>query len=203
VIAELNGNPLLDYYNRFDGRRYGSGLGRYADNRNAAVEQWAWAVPSSEAIDAIAKLQKPVIEIGAGRGYWAAMLEQAGVDIVAFDINPPTGHKVNMSHVEPGLFFNVQEGTHEAVLQHQDRALMLCWPYYDLPAAYDSIEAYEGDTVIYVGEPKVGSSGCTGCEKFHESLRRDWEFVESVSIPRWDSIRDGLDIYRRKEKEND
>lgn len=35
------------------------------------------------------RLGYPVVEMGAGTGYWAALLQQRGVDVVALDRHPP------------------------------------------------------------------------------------------------------------------
>lgn len=50
---------------------------------------YAFGVPTDAALDAIAA-RGPVVELGAGTGYWAALLRQAGCDVVAYDITPPS-----------------------------------------------------------------------------------------------------------------
>jgi hypothetical protein len=59
--------------------------------RHYLVERFAWAVPSDEAIRTIAGLGS-IVEIGAGTGYWASLLELAGADIAAFDKAPAGNH---------------------------------------------------------------------------------------------------------------
>lgn len=54
--------------------------------RDYLVHRYAWAVPSPQAIKWIAERCPRIVEIGAGRGYWAKLLAGAGVDILAFDI---------------------------------------------------------------------------------------------------------------------
>ena len=56
--------------------------------RNKLVEIYSWAVTDQKAIDQIVKTTKDmgIVEIGAGRGYWASILADYGVDIVAYDI---------------------------------------------------------------------------------------------------------------------
>ena len=48
-----------------------------------------YAIPSPAAIEAIVSLQKPVLQMGAGTGYWSALLKTKGVDLVAYDAAPP------------------------------------------------------------------------------------------------------------------
>src|SRR3954447_23075729 len=45
-------------------------------------DKYAWAVPNEEAIDVLVE-HSPLIEVGAGRGYWARLAAEAGADIIA------------------------------------------------------------------------------------------------------------------------
>ena len=47
-------------------------------------KKYAWAIPDERALQILASFS-PLIEIGAGRGYWARLLRDQGVDILAFD----------------------------------------------------------------------------------------------------------------------
>mmetsp|Transcript_7858 Transcript_7858/g.19988 ORF Transcript_7858/g.19988 Transcript_7858/m.19988 type:complete len:164 (-) Transcript_7858:188-679(-) len=47
--------------------------------------KYAWAIPDQRAIRIIANFS-PLVEIGAGKGYWAMLLRQAGADVLALDI---------------------------------------------------------------------------------------------------------------------
>ena len=49
----------------------------------------SFAIPNEVAIAAIAA-HAPLVEVGAGTGYWSAVLQRRGVDILAFDSQPPT-----------------------------------------------------------------------------------------------------------------
>lgn len=184
-------NPLLDYYDEQNG---GKGWGDYK-SRAHGTGTYAWAIPDEEAIEAIVKLERPIIEIGAGRGYWADLICKAGGDIIAFDNAVPHSDGANHYHEKNGLFFDVQDGSYEKIADHPERILFLCWPPYRSSLALDCLEAYSGDTLIYVGE---SAYGCTGCDDFHGRISSHWEFISSVSIPQWAGIHDNLEIFRRK-----
>jgi len=47
------------------------------------------AVPTPEALDAIASLRRPVVELGCGAGLWTLLLRGRGVDVVGVDKRPP------------------------------------------------------------------------------------------------------------------
>lgn len=54
--------------------------------RRVAIRDYAYAVPSAEALDVIAQESGGrVVEVGAGTGYWAWLLSRRGVDVVAVD----------------------------------------------------------------------------------------------------------------------
>lgn len=180
-------------------------------SRTELVKRYSWAIPSPEALTAIADhAPRGVVEIGAGGGYWAMLLQQAGVPVVAYDPVPPPCE----SHWHDGHpWTEVLLGDHTSVLGHPDRALLLCWPNYDAPHAAQAIELYGGDTVIYIGE---GSGGCTGDDRMHALLGEVecwcWDEpchcaaktttalfreVAAVDIPQWSGIHDRLTVHKR------
>jgi hypothetical protein len=97
------------------------------DVRRAAASRYAWAIPNDRALDALAALS-PIVEIGAGTGYWAALLASRGADVVAYDIDLPGPG--NHWHQESYLYFPVQVGGVEMAAKHPDRTLFICWPPY-------------------------------------------------------------------------
>jgi hypothetical protein len=156
------------------------------------VRRYAFGVPNDAALDAIA-CHGPIVELGAGTGYWAYLLRQRGVDIVAYDAAPP-GLTPNVHYFEPRTWADVVLGGIEVLAAHADRALFLCWPGYRDPFAYQALTAYSGTTLLYVGEPRGGH---TADDAFFDRLASDWQLVQRVSIPRWRGTRDDLTIYQR------
>ena len=55
-------------------------------HRYELVHKYAWGVPNDEALAAIADLNTPVVELGAGTGYWSYLLEAAGVEVLPLDL---------------------------------------------------------------------------------------------------------------------
>jgi hypothetical protein len=91
-----------------------------------------FAVPNEAALQRIQDLG-PIVQVGAGAGYWAALLQQRGVDVVAHDINPPGNGGENvffdisyMDNIRPGSCADVF-GNNAGTLA-QDRTLLLIWP---------------------------------------------------------------------------
>lgn len=155
--------------------------------REALVREFAWAIPSDEALHCIAE-HGPIVELGAGSGYWAYLLGQLGIDVVALD------RYVNSKHKH---WVDVQRGGAKALRRHSGRTLFLCWPPYDTNMADNALRIYRGSTLAYIGE---GHGGCTGNDLFYNRLDRYWEEIESVAIPQWPMVHDTLSVYQRKVK---
>lgn len=157
----------------------------YTDNYAAriyACRKYAWAVPSEEVVNLLAR--ESVLEVGAGKGYWASRVAKAGGDILATDEYP----------VE-GSFFDVQKMTATEAIHSlgKERTLLLVWPPYNESMALDALNAYReigGKRLVYVGE---GVGGCTGDDSFFEAVSAEYE---SLEIPRWCGINDQVRIYK-------
>ena len=53
---------------------------------------YSWAMPNEEALRCVVHHSKTcagIVEVGAGTGFWAALLASLGVDVLAFDKAPP------------------------------------------------------------------------------------------------------------------
>jgi hypothetical protein len=170
----------------------GRGLPRM---RARLVPRYSFAVPGEEALACIAR-HAPIVEMGAGNGYWARCLRERGVDVVAYD---EMGDQWRAYFRRPGgtgpeLWTEVLRGGPERLAGHADRALLLCWP--DPWSGMDeaSLRAYPGGRVLYVGEPGGGGPGTAG---FRRLLALRWRLVERVPVPRWARCRDRLTVYVR------
>lgn len=164
--------------------------------RRALVGQYAWAVPDKAALDLLARVG-PIVEIGAGAGYWAWLLRKRGVDVVAYDAEPPRrGSEINNWHKDTPTWTVVDRGGAGSAANHADRTLLLCWPPYDDPMAADALKAFAGRRVVFVGESE---GGCTANDEFFELLDRDFDCAADVEIPQFDGMHDRLSLWERKD----
>ena len=126
------------------------------------------AVPTAQAIKTLAKLG-PIVEMGAGSGYWAAMLEERKADVIAYDIDPPVASTLSNGFAFR-QFANVHKGDAATLFATQpelaQRVLLLVWPGQADVGPRDEegaasgwealcLQAYMdagGQTVVYVGE---------------------------------------------------
>lgn len=176
------------------------------NRRRELSAAFSFAVPTDEALDAIAALG-PVVEIGAGTGYWAKLLRWRGVDVLAFDLLGDA-HRKWFPH---GTLTDVERGGVEKAAQHADRTLLLVWPPYDETMAFGAATAYyeaDGQRLVYVGE---GSGGCCADDRFFGVIGdcwrcecddevcdhpgQQWHKVRDIAIPQWDGIHDWMGVY--------
>jgi hypothetical protein len=162
--------------------------------RNALCQEYSWAIPNRKAIKTIVSYS-PIVEVGAGRGYWAKLIAEAGGDILPFDLKPPTRPDRNDWHSQAGTFMPVKPSGPSVAARYPDHTLMLCWPPYSKEMAFHAIELYRGKHIIYIGE---GNGGCTGDDQFHSTLEQEFEEVAFVEIPQWPGMHDSLRVYERK-----
>lgn len=173
--------------------------------RTCATCRYAFSVPTDEALDAIAQVG-PIVELGAGSGYWAALLRERGVDVLAYDRYPPRDGG-NHWYQDREEFHPIVRGTEEVLHWNAHRTLMLSWPPYATPMAAEALRYYEragGRCLVYVGE---GWGGCCADDDFFTRLGEDtfddvehstpWRKVREVLLPQWWGVHDWLTIYER------
>jgi len=167
--------------------------------RNEFTHKYSYAIPTLDALLTIREFS-PLIEIGAGTGYWAWLLRQLNTDIIAYDSNPPTPESdENRFHVRSACWTEVLQGDERELDNHPHRTLLLCWPPANNPMATQTLRRYRGRTFLYVGEPPLadGFMSSTGDEEFVELLHEQWAVVRTVSLPNWELCWDGLFVFRR------
>jgi len=120
------------------------------DALRTLAQQYAYVFPSDSVLGMLAGLG-PLVEIGAGTGYWAYRLRSIGVDIVAFDHAPIDGERTNRYHSPSQPWTNVEPGDQVVLSGRADRSLLLCWPPL-FSSLGDCLTYYCGDTVAYIGD---------------------------------------------------
>ena len=158
--------------------------------RRSLTRKYSWAVPNENATLMISKYT-PIIEIGAGTGYWAMLLKNQGVDIIAYDLYP---FKENFYH-NLIQWFPIEKGTPKDLKYHPQRNLFLCWPPYNDNMAFKCLRWFKGKILIYIGEIV---KGCNATVVFFRNLIRDFKLIQKIKIPQWWRIHDNLTIWERK-----
>jgi hypothetical protein len=155
---------------------------------------YAYAVPTDLAIQTIVKYS-PIVEIGAGTGYWAQLLQLKGAKISAFDSIPTTiTGEQNEYHANVPPYHEVTKAGVSAVRKYPTASLFLCFPPPEDTMALDALRLYTGQHVIHVGEWE----GFTGSLEFEIMLMQSFELVERVELPNWQDTCYDLTVWKRK-----
>jgi len=167
------------------------------DLRHDFVSEYSLTIPYYDVLKKVS-LYSPIVEIGAGSGYWARCLGEMGADVVAYDRFPP-GEQSPWEWDSWNSWFNdswygIIEGDESAAAWHPDRTLFMAWPMPMNPMAYNTLLNYKnagGRTLIYIGDPHPASSGD---EYFYRLLYRHKE-IENIDLYSWPGIKEKLLIY--------
>lgn len=161
------------------------------ERRLGLVDEYAFAIPNEAAVATIAE-HAPILEVGAGDGYWARCVRDYLDDTEQYVATEP---KPRAKHVWDIPI--IKQDAVDAIEEFGDgRTLFICWPPYDDPMASDALDVYQGDTVIYIGE---GRGGCTATDGFHKQLHNWWRLEETVAIPTYLGLHDRLEVWHRAE----
>jgi hypothetical protein len=168
--------------------------------RTWACREYAYAVPCDEALDALAALSRPIVEAGAGTGYWANALRTRGVAVTAYDVRPPSVianayHGRQAAHVpdlQTGDALRAAEAAAAA-----GAALFACYA----PPEDDEDEAFlgraashfaerGGDCLALVGEWRGDTAAADA------AFLGKWELVTQCPIPNWGDTSAALTVWR-------
>jgi hypothetical protein len=167
---------------------------------------YAYAIPAPDTARWAARLcgARRVVEVGAGRGYWARELTRCGARVAAFDSRPP-GDTVNASfpsHAgQRDLWHEVENVERMAAdAPGPDDVLFLCWPPgWGNTMSSETLAAFEangGQRLLYVGEAKGGK---TGDDAFFDALAARWHPAErDPDFVSWWNNRDAAEWWIRR-----
>lgn len=175
----------------------GSARLAYAQMTLQAV--YAYAIPSPETLEWLSDFcgGRHVVELGAGRGYWAAQMARAGMNVEAYDFEPPDKAE-NISFPRVGeqavVWHHVGDldEFESNVSGRSDYLLFLCWPpgwgNTMASAALAAFEKSGGDRLVFMGQPR---GGMTGDDAFFDALSAGWELAtEDAQYVSWWNLAD-------------
>lgn len=162
-------------------------------------ERFAYSVLSPDVLEIIAA-SSPLVELAAGNGYIAWLLQQLGADIVPIEAYPVEEGRNWFFNTRFGLpsrrgssWTQIEKGTAQNLVAFADRTLLLCWPPKNAMAS-DSLRFYSGSRVILISEKSI----CANAD-FFRRLRREWEVEYSIMTGSWASCHsESLEIYSRR-----
>jgi tetratricopeptide (TPR) repeat protein len=183
-------NPYLVEFNKLRSRE------DFLSKRTALVSKFAYAVPTAEGLAVFQRFQ-PILEIGAGTGYWAASLRKAGTKIAAYELYPLSLGKNAWHPQATKSWTEVLRGDESMSSLFPKSTLFMCYPPGRTRVAYNALQGYKGNRLIYVGET-AGLAPGAGQDSFQNLLAGDWQLESQIHQPQWPGLYDCLYVYKRK-----
>ena len=166
--------------------------------------RYSYALPDDDLVRRIAA-DSPIVEVGAGLGYWSWLLRQAGAEVRATDVRPPAQYFDERGRLaftpgrRPGrpndwldtrpawTLVEVAEAAEAAAAAPETAALLIVWPPYNEPMAAAALRAFRGAVLWYVGE---GRGGACADDAFFDELEESWEEDELHALIRFPGLYD-------------
>lgn len=169
--------------------------------RDDHIKRFGFAVLTEEVVETLAAQigrETPIVEVGAGSGYWSYELTQAGFNSLPTD--PGGGRQFGTYSCFWEVRYMPVESIDaiEAVARYDDRTMLMVWPSYLADWPVEALSAYRGDRFVYVGEAR---DGCTANDRFFDYLDAHFDLISEIAIPRFFGINDQLFIFDRKDTE--
>jgi hypothetical protein len=161
-------NILKKIWEEENGQPYKVINNRLTDLRTLLAEKYSWGIPNNQALNEIGKYS-PLVEVGAGLGYWARLLQDRGIRIRPTDINIPLCTE---------RWTKVYSSSAAQTLQNETRSLFLCWIPEKI--AQQAAEVYQGKYILWVGE-KINFP--------------NFKLIKEITIPTWNGFKDSLQIF--------
>ncbi|MFD0000174.1 hypothetical protein [Nocardia sp. NPDC127526] len=185
------------------------GSARFAYAQTALQATYAYAIPSPETLSWIAGVceGQGLLENAAGRGYWANLLSQQGLDVLAFDSEPPDSTENISFPLTAGerAVWHPVGGLEELTAarnsgEESHRVLFMCWPPgWGDPMAVNALTQFAesgGEQLIYIGEPKGGK---TATDEFFELLAAEWVLnSQDAAFVSWWNLQDQAQHWVRR-----
>jgi hypothetical protein len=107
----------------------------------------------------------PFLELGAGSGWLAFLLQEAGAEIEAYDLQAQASSSSSASTFIPEWLLwpwssCVKKGSIEKLQESSSasKTLLLCWPDMETNFATSCLAAYRGSRLVFVGEQRGGET---------------------------------------------
>ncbi|HEY3990725.1 MAG TPA: hypothetical protein VGM02_15590 [Acidobacteriaceae bacterium] len=192
MLAE---DPVMSQFHLAGGL---AGIRKIHELRQKVVGIYGFAVLTREIVNRLI-VYGPFIEVGAGTGYWSYELQQAGCTSIATDISVPgtsSAFDSRYAYRHRTCFLDVQPiSAQQAIREHPDKTLLTVWPETGEAWSYETLTAYTGATLIYVGAVERGRPQD---DQFHDELERSWRLETRMNIPRFPGHHDAVFVYHRR-----
>lgn len=174
TIDSTQYNPAIEGY-RDAGLSWGDEGWEPIDNTDP-LSEFPEYVPTDQAIQTLVDLG-PVLEVGAGNGYWAHVVNENGGDCLPTDLHPQyTGGK-KWTHVREA------DGV-DAVNDYPNRAVVMCHPSGADRWSERVLDAITTQPFVFIG---AWFPGPDANPWFFKRLAENWTLSEEFPIYNWAS----------------
>jgi hypothetical protein len=199
--AQLINNPYLEKFNTYR-RASRKASGAFSvwnlEHRDKLRKEFSYSVADDETVSTVASYcrDKPLIDIGAGTGYWSYLLDQMGIECHAYDTEPYENIYCN------GHWYNVVKGAPEDIKarNYTSANVFLSWPPYSDPLAEEALKLYldlaDPGYFIYIGESRGNATGDDG---FFDLLESSCYKLRAIQNPHYSGLHDQVEIYKKLE----
>lgn len=162
--------------------------------RDFPASLYSYATPCPKAIETILKSSQAdsnIVEVGAGTGYFASLIQRCGGFVKPYDLVPPGCNTDNDYHGEVPAFTVVHPGDASTAdfssCSSSQQTVLFCYPTPGTDMAASALRKFaasypgKAKTVLHVGE----WAGLTGDSEFERLLELEYECSESVPLPIW------------------
>jgi hypothetical protein len=150
--------------------------------RQELVEEYSWAVPNAEVLLYLSQFDN-IVEVGAGNGYWAHCIEEAGGSVEPYDVDPAPEHD-QWTAVGQRDCLRLGEPSY-------DQPMLMVWPPTHNTMASE-IAREKPPHLLYVGEEK---GGCTANNTFFKILESEYGLVGKIDLPSYAGVDDNFFHY--------
>ncbi len=158
------------------------------------IKHYGFAVITEESVEWMTRnlTGHTVLEVGAGNGYLARRLRDAGLQMTVTDA---CGDLKDNSYALGDSYLSevIQMDAESAIGKYGPSALIWSWPVRSDESGR-AFRTFDGELFIYIGEQY---NGCTGGDLFSEVLNERYEHIENCFIPSFPSVSDWAALYRR------
>lgn len=159
--------------------------------RKGFVNAWGCSIPCKEAVEALAALS-PLVELGAGTGYWSALLAAAGADVVATDL---AAQGLNAHGAQLGRHAPVEAlSAADAVRRYPERNVFCSWPTLNAAWPLEALKLMQPGRAFAMISEHAG--GMAPAAEVFGYLRDRFVEVARIQLPQFPPHSDELAIWR-------
>jgi hypothetical protein len=152
-----------------------------------AVPEFGFSIPCREVLDAL-YLHQPILEVGAGTGYWTALMRKYKIDVIGTDPNLQ-GWWTSTGRYDPE---QVKLQAKTAIRRWPQRTVFCSWPSYEETWFHQALQAMRiGQRLVLIEEDACAD------DKTWAYRDRRFESLTDISVPAWPGMNDRCAVWRK------